>query len=263
MQHNSATYTLGFAFVVCVICAALVCISAVSLAPLQKANRLLDKQKKVLDVCGLLQDGEKLSADDIVQRFNENIVARVVNLETGEYVGEDVVDPATYDQIRAAKDPETSRKAPDNRAQVARIPNYALVYHVVKDGAVEKLVLPIEGKGLWSTLYGFLVLEKDVTTIGGITFYQHGETPGLGGEIDNPLWKAKWPGRKAFDENWVPKIKVVKGDIGPADTDPYRVDALAGATITSRGVSNLLAFWLGDNGFGPYLTKFREQPGSA
>ena len=116
-----------------------------------------------------------------------------------------------------------------------------------------KVALPIEGKGLWSTLYGFLVLGSDGATIRGITFYQHGETPGLGGEIDNLDWKALWDGRQAFDADGRPVIEVVKGKA----SGPTEVDGLSGATLTSRGVTNLVRFWLGDNGFGPYLEQFR------
>ena len=106
---------------------------------------------------------------------------------------------------------------------------------------------------LWSTLYGFLALDARTFEIQGITFYQHGETPGLGGEIDNPKWKALWPGKRAFDENMNPVIEVVKGQAS-ADNE---VDGLSGATMTSRGVTNLLRFWLGENGYGPYLKWFR------
>ena len=124
------------------------------------------------------------------------------------------------------------------------------------------LVLPIEGYGLWSTLYGFLALDADTKTIRGLTYYQHLETPGLGGEVDNPSWKALWPGRVAFDDTGSPVISVIKGRAGSPQEDPYRVDGLSGATITSRGVTHMLRFWLGEAGFAPYLTRFRESQAS-
>ena len=108
----------------------------------------------------------------------------------------------------------------------------------------------------------FLALNPNARTIRGLTFYEHKETPGLGGEVDNPRWKALWPGRLATDENGVPKISVVKGRAGPVSEDPYHVDGLSGATITSNGVTNLMDFWLGENGFGPYLSKQRAGGGS-
>ena len=190
----------------------------------------------------------------IVQLF-ESIEAAVIDLTTGRYAD---VDPLTFDQREAVKDPQRSRQAPPNPAQITRLPDHAKIYQVLKDGEVEQIILPIEGKGLWSTLYGFIALDADTTTIRGITFYQHGETPGLGGEVDNPVWKARWAGRKAYDEHGNVKISVIKGKAGSPETDPYHVDGLSGATITSRGVNHLVQFWLGENGFGPFLSWFRE-----
>lgn len=259
MRLNDTVYTFLFAGAVCLICSTLVSVSAVSLRARQEVNRVLDRQEKVLAVSGLVGDGESLSADLVHERFATNIEPRIVNLETGEYVPESEVDPTTFDQQKTMKNPDTSNEAPPNKAGIRRIPNYALVYQVVEDGNVTELILPVEGKGLWSTLYGYLALDKDTTTIKGLTFYQHGETPGLGGEVDNPRWKALWPGRQAYDEDWNPEIRVIKGPAGSPEEAPYSVDGLSGATITSNGVTHLLQFWLGENGFGPYLENFREK----
>ena len=136
-----------------------------------------------------------------------------------------------------------------------------VVFDIVQDGELKGLILPIEGYGLWGFLYGYLALEPDARTIRGITFYEHGETPGLGGEVDNPRWKALWPGRLAFDDRGKPAITVKKGIAGSVEDDPYQVDGLSGATITSRGVTNLVRFWLGDDGFGPYLDNYRSAAG--
>ena len=144
-------------------------------------------------------------------------------------------------------------------AGITSLPTHALVYQRVQEGQVQSLILPIEGKGLWSTLYGFLALSADVQTIEGITYYEHGETPGLGGEVDNPRWRALWPGRQAFDNQWQPAIRLVKGQVGGPAEDPYAVDALSGATITSNAVTELLRFWLSGQGFGPYLEKARSR----
>ena len=136
---------------------------------------------------------------------------------------------------------------------------YALVYIAIdEEGLLQQMILPVHGKGLWSTLYGFLALDSDMTTINGFAFYEHGETPGLGGEVDNPRWKAQWIGKKAFDKNWNIGIEVLKGKVIPNDPKfQYRVDGLSGATITSRGVRDLLRYWLGENGFKPYLDRLR------
>lgn len=255
MRQYSTLYTIIFSAAVCIVCSLLVSTSAVSLKARQEHNALLNKQESVLMAAGLIQPDEKPTRAQITELF-KSVKAVVIDLKTGK----ESVDtkPETFDQLRATKDPKQSAKAPPNNAGIARLPNQALIYQVLKENKVDEIVLPIEGKGLWSTLYGFLALDADGTTIRGITFYQHYETPGLGGEVDNPKWKALWRGRHAFDENFEPKIEVIKGKAKSPAEDPYRVDGLSGATLTSRGVSHLVRFWLGENGFGPYLRNLRK-----
>jgi len=258
MQHSTG-YVVGFAVAICLVCAILVASSAVGLKPLQDANKLLDRQSKVLAVAGLMVDGETLPREEITSIFEASIKQKVIDLKTGAL--NEGIDVAQFDQQAAASDPETSTEAPDNAAKVRRLPNDALVFDVIENGELKALILPIEGYGLWGTLYGYIALAPDARTIVGITFYQHKETPGLGGEVDNPRWKAHWPGRLAFDDRGNPKISVKKGVAGSPAEDPYNVDGLSGATITSRGVTALVRFWLGDDGFGPYLASYRAQAG--
>lgn len=256
MRQHSARYTLLFSAAVCGVCAIFVSSSAVTLASRQDANEVLEKRRNVLQAAGIMKPGEKLTRAEIDAAF-ANFDAVVIDLGTGEAVPD--VDPGTFDQQKAKQDPKASHPVPENPSRIKRVPDRALIYKVKGDGGqVDMLVLPIEGYGLWGTLYGFLALGADTRTIEGITYYQHKETPGLGGEVDNPSWKALWPGRKAYDDAWEPKIEVIKGPAGKPADDPYRVDGLSGATLTSRGVTNMLHFWLGPEGFGPYLEKFRE-----
>jgi Na+-transporting NADH:ubiquinone oxidoreductase subunit C len=261
MRQDSNAYIIGFATVVCLVCSIVVSTSAVALRERQDRNKVLDRQTQVLVVAGLLEARQKTSPENIEDLFEQNIEIRVIDLETGDY--EDSVESSTFDQRKATKDPSSSRTAPDNNAGLTRLPTHSLVYQRVEDDTVTSLILPIEGKGLWSTLYGFIALAPDTTTIQGITFYEHGETPGLGGEVDNPNWKALWVGRRAYDDDWVPAIEVIKGAAGPVADDPFRVDGLSGSTLTARGVTNLVQFWLGENGFDPYLEKLRKEGGSS
>jgi len=255
VQHSTG-YVLGFSAVVCVVCALFVAGSAVSLKDLQDRNILVDRQKNVLAVAGLMQPGAELTPAEVQKRFDESIRPVVIDMETG--LPDDSADPLTFDMRAAAKDEATSERAPENPSKVLRVPDDGLVYEVVKNDEVEAIILPIEGMGLWSVLYGYIALAPDLNTIKGITFYEQGETAGLGGEVENPRWKALWPGRKAFDERGNVKIQVKKGPAGPPSEDPYQVDGLSGATLTSRGVTNMLHFWLGEEGFGPYLDRLRE-----
>ncbi|MCA9660883.1 MAG: Na(+)-translocating NADH-quinone reductase subunit C [Myxococcales bacterium] len=255
MAH-STPYTIFFAGAVSVVCGVLVASAAVALKPMQDANKLLDQRKQVISVAGLPCAESAADPGAINKCYEDNIRAVVVELKTGEL--QDGVDAAAFDTKRAMKDPATSEEAPANSAKILRLPHNAKLYQVVEGEQVKALILPIQGYGLWSVLYGFLALDADTDTIKGITFYEHGETPGLGGEVDNPKWKSLWPGREAYDDDWKPAIRVIKGQAGPADKAPYSVDGLSGATITSNGVTALVQFWLGENGFGPYLKKFRE-----
>jgi Na+-transporting NADH:ubiquinone oxidoreductase subunit C len=256
MQHNTG-YIIGFAVAVCLVCAFFVSLSAVGLKDRQDANKLLDRQKKVLTVAGLMEDGASLPRDEVTALYDSAIRPKVIDLDTGEPVDE--IDAASFDQRAAAKDPKSSAPAPPNDSKIQRLPHNALVFDVVEDGELKALILPIEGYGLWGTLYGYIALAPDARTVVGITFYEHGETPGLGGEVDNPRWKAQWRDRLAFDDRGNPAIAVVKGSAGPPEEDPYKVDGLSGATITSRGVTALVRFWLGDQGFGPYLDRYRNR----
>ena len=205
---------------------------------------------------GILREDETASRRVIEQRFASFEVVGV-DLRTGEE--DPSFDVTGYDVRRALADMNASRPVPRNRAQIVRIPNHALIYKKLDEaGQLDLIVLPVEGKGLWSTMYGFLALDPDLATIRGLTFYQHGETPGLGGEVDNPRWKALWPGRIAFDETGEPVIAVARGRVGTPQQDPHRVDGLAGATLTSRGVTAMLRFWLGERGYGPYLERLKR-----
>jgi len=257
LEHSSR-YIVLFAAAVCGVCSIFVAVSAVALKDRQERNKKIDVQSKVLVLAGLLDEDADVSPDQVERLFSERIVPRVVDLETGAYL--DDIDGSGLDPKALAADPKTSHEAPPNPAKVRRIPEYTVVYQVMSDdGQLREVILPVQGKGLWSTLYGFIAIGADGNTIEGITFYEHGETPGLGGEVDNPRWKALWKGRKAFDPNGRVAIHVKKGRAGPPQSDPYAVDGLSGATMTSRGVSNLLAFWLGEQGFGRYLEHFRTE----
>src|SRR5690606_38150026 len=147
---------------------------------------------------------------------------------------------------------------------------YAFVYQVMDGDRIDQFVFPIYGKGLWSTLYGYLAVDADGRTLRGITFYQHGETPGLGGEVDNPSWKKRWAShlhpenpKFAYDDEGEVRIQVIKGSVDSNNPDSkYMIDGLSGATITTRGVSDLVQYWLGPHGFGPYL-KSQTDAGSS
>ena len=254
-MQGSVWYNLVFAATICVVCAVFVSGSFVALRDRHLANELLEKQRNVLLAAGLASEDESLSREE-VERRSEPVRQVVIDLQSGEALE---IDSAVFNQRSATTDPETSREAPSNQAGVPRMPDHALVYELRDGGGdLDLVVLPVSGLGLWGTLYGFIALDADLETVRGLTFYEHKETPGLGGEVDNPRWKSLWNGRRAIDGDTV-RIEVVKGQAGDPDNDPYRVDGLVGATITSRGVSRLVRFWLGEHGFRPYFDRLRDE----
>jgi len=258
---ESVANVVFIAVAICLVCSVFVSVAAVSLRPAQQANRDYDRKENILRAAGMLPAGAQTDAEgrDVEELFKQ-FTTRVVDLDTGEYV--DDVDPAQYQQVKAAKDPSRSRALGDDEdtATIKRRENLGLVYLIEGTDGIEKVVLPVRGYGLWSTLYGYLALEGDLETVAGLGFYDQKETPGLGGEVDNPLWKARWPGVKLFDEAGDPAVRLVKKR-SPEGSDAARheVDALSGATITSRGVEHLIRFWAGNLGYGHYLERLKAE----
>jgi len=257
LGNDSLEKTIAVALALCLVCAVFVSFSAVGLKPLQIYNKALDMKKNILDVAGLLDPDT-----DIDQAFETQIEAKIVDLKTGEY--DDSINVISFDQRKAAKDPQQNEVIP-RKSDIASIKvksKKAKVYLVKKGGQISSIILPVHGYGLWSTMYGFLALDADGQTVQSINFYDQAETPGLGGEVVNPTWRALWKGKKVYSADSVPVLRLVKGvvDASKAGAE-HQVDGLAGATLTSNGVSNLIRYWMGDEGFAPYLNKVRTTKG--
>jgi len=256
LSNDSLEKTVMVALAICLACAVVVSASAVALKPLQVKNKSLDMKKNILDVVGLLEEGGNIH--DAFEQFE----VRIVDLDTGDYV--DTIDANTYDQRKAAKDPKLSVAIGRDQdiAHIKRRAKYAKVYLLKKGDRIDAIVLPVHGYGLWSTMYGFLALQGDGETVIGINFYDQAETPGLGGEVVNPQWRALWKDKKVFDESGEPKLGLIKGNVDPARPGAeYEVDGLAGATLTSTGVTNLVRYWMGRQGYARYLENIRSAKG--
>lgn len=270
MGKESVFRTLAVAVGVCAVCAVLVSITAVALKPKQDENKALDKKKNILLAAGLMSaKGYAFDADgkETKERVNVNeafakLVPQVIDLATGEVVEMEPDAIAKLDDREMVKKPET-RIDIASGADIAGIkvkPAQTVIY-LLKDekGEIERYIFPFYGRGLWSTMYGFIALDADLNTVGNICFYDHGETPGLGGEIANPNWQAKWSDKTAFDSQGKVAVHVVKGSVKPdSKTKTFEVDGIAGSTLTCNGVNHAVHYWLGENGFGPYIKKIKE-----
>lgn len=256
MSANNDTIgkTITVALLLCVVCSVVVSAAAVLLKPMQQYNMDQDRKSNILRAAGITDPSKT------VDELFEQITTRIVNLETGEFV-EGMLEAENF--RRASSDPALSRSLPrgEDIASIKRQPKYMPVYMVeAEDGSIETLILPVYGYGLWSTMYGFLALEGDLNTVAGLGFYEHAETPGLGGEIDNAAWRQSWIGKQVYrDDNTAePALRVIKGavDTSAAGAE-YRIDGLAGATLTANGVTYMIQFWLGESGFGPFVANLR------
>ncbi len=258
MPNDSVQKTLIVALAVSLVCSVVVTSTVVLLKPLQQSDIAQEKQRNILEVIGMLEDDKNMDT------LFRGIEAKLVDLATGDYVRVNNIDPNTYDAVKAAANPELSIPVPPDRdiANIGSREKYATVYLVRHDNRMKYLILPVRGLGMYSTLYGLLALEEDANTIFGFSIYQHAETPGLGGKVDDPKWRALWKGKAIYDESGALRIQVIKGSVDankPGAT--YEVDGLTGATMTSRGVNNMLRYWLGDHGYGPFLKKIRPARG--
>ena len=270
-NNDSIKKTLFVVITLSLICSIVVSVAAVGLRDKQKANALLDKQIRILEVSGIEQEGS------VTELYSQFIEARLVDFNTGEFIDGDAL---TYDQRSASKDPAVSiaLTSDQDKAKIRRRANTGLVY-LVKDGeSFSRIILPIHGAGLWSVMYAFVAVEVDLNTIAALTFYEHGETPGLGAEIENADWRAQFvgkqlyhivaPGNKLLDAavtlagketptvSLTPKIKIVK--TGAPEGSMHSVDGISGATLTANGVQYSFDFWFGEMGFGPFLENIRD-----
>ena len=271
LPNDSFEKTVVVALALCLVGAVLVSGSAVILKPLQVSNKAADEKTNILEVVGMLD--ENTNVDEAFKQFE----AKIVNLETGEY--DPFIKPEGFDQRKAAKDPALSEDIPAEKdlAKIGRKSKYSKVYLVKEGEKVKAVILPVSGYGLWSTMHGFLALEGDGQTVIGLNLFDQAETPGLGGEVVNPKWKALWKGKKVYKETseagkeffmkdhtevGEPVLGLVKGSVDPSRSGAvHQVDGLAGATLTSNGVTNLVRYWTSSEGYAPYLAKLRKQRG--
>lgn len=256
-SKESISRTLTVAFCLCFACSVIVSATAVILKPMQDQNRVLDRNKNVLSAAGMYDPATPDA--EVANRFAE-FTPRIADLNSGELLDTARlqnlgIDIATYDQRDYINDPQLSEAIPaqGDIADIKRRVIYPMLYVQEQEGEVATIVLPINGYGLWGILYGYLALEGDGNTVKGISFYELKETPGLGAEVRNPRWRALWPGKQVYGDNGEVALSVVKGQ----GAGNYEIDGLSGATLTSRGVDNMIEYWLGGNGYGPILEQFR------
>ncbi len=245
---------------IALVCSVLVSMSAIGLRPIQLQNELIERYRNIVALTGLAPAGQALSDEEIMSVVTQ-LDLRVVNLETGRFEAD--LDPENINSRRAANDPTASTEIPADAdlARIGRRAHHEVVYLIWRDEGLSRIILPIHGQGMWSTLYGLIGLEADLNTVAAITFYEQTETAGLGDQIQRPEWQALWQGRQLFGGDDNVRFRVASGVVEPgAPGSEHEVDGLSGATITGSGVTNLVRFWFGSEGYGPLLAEIRESP---
>ena len=246
-MNDSVLKTLGVAFAICLVCSLIVSFAAVSLRDLQNENAINNKSIKILQAAKIYDE-----SIDVRTQFDK-LEMKFVDFETGKILNSyKDFKIEEYDQLKSTRDSNLSKplSAADDIAIIKNRENVGKFF-IVRDqnNNIDKLILPIRGYGLWGTLFGYVAIEEDFNTVAGLEFYEHKETPGLGAEVDNPRWKALWPGKKIYKDDKV-VLSVIKGKVQTGDVNSnYKVDGLSGATLTSRGVNNMLTYWFGESGY--------------
>jgi len=247
MAKDSVFRSYYTVLLLALICSALIAFTAVGLRPQQESNRLQDQRKNILYAAGLFEKGKN------IDELFAPIETRYIELATGLYLTKDQLDSKAKSKGRVLDND-------DDIASLHLLEQYSPVYLVKQNGQLSQIILPVRGKGLWSTMYAYVAIDSDLTTIRGISFYEHGETPGLGGEIESRKWQDGWQGKKVYDPNGDMELRVIKGTAdATGDKNLYQIDGLSGATLTAKGVSKLMEFWFGEHGFKPYLLQLKKQ----
>ncbi len=255
LPNESPAKAVIMTLLVCLLASVVVAGSAIILGPKQITNRQLAQERQIAEILR----GASTNGVDVRDFDTANLEARVVDLATGEYA--DATDAATFDERRLIRDPAHSVTiaADQDLAQIKSRAKYAVVHLLLSDGKPQVVVLPVRGLGFGSMLYGYVGLSGDTERVVGLGFYEHGETPGLGAMIDDPAWQRLWSGKKVWRPDGEVGLGVARGPVVPGTTEAaHYVDGITGATWTGQGVTNLLRYWLGEHGFGPYLEKLRR-----
>ncbi len=247
MDNNSIAKTLIVIVLLCGVCSIIVSAMAIGLRPLQEANARAEISRGVLEVSGLYQPG--VDEAELLKLAE----SRIVDLATGRFA--DAIAAEDFDLQSALTDPSLTRalSAQEDIASIGRLPRYIKVSLIRRDDRLLRIVLPVYGYGLWSTLYGFIALEPDANTVYGLKFYQHKETPGLGGRVDSPAWRAQWHGKRIYDDEGNLRLTVGKCGTMTNKTEEHQLDGLSGATLTACGVDNIIRFWFGKQAYGRFL----------
>jgi Na+-transporting NADH:ubiquinone oxidoreductase subunit C len=223
--------TIFFATALCVACSLMLTMASTGLNAFQRENALVDRQKNILQAVGAVVPGQSYTADDIKALYQSSIQCVSVG-ESGKVMSAEAT-PA----------------------------NTLPLYLYLKDDEVASYIIPVDSRGLWGRIYGYLALDTDGSTVTGFTVYKHAETPGLGGEIENQWFQRNFVGKRIVDYSGeFVSVKIAKGTVKNVvrqDLQPNYVDGISGATMTGKFLSEGLEDIL--QTYEPVSIHFRNQ----
>jgi Na+-transporting NADH:ubiquinone oxidoreductase subunit C len=260
MNNDSPQKALLVVFLVALVCSILVSVASVTLKPIQQRNQLVERSRNVVALTGLTEAGVALSGDEVLAAV-EQLDIRVINIDSGTFATE--IDPAGFDARAAMNDPERSIAIPpaEDVTNLGRRSSHEIIYLVWDGATLSRIIFPIVGQGMWSTIRGFIALQNDLNTIAAISFYEQAETAGLGDQILRPDWQAQWQGRKLFDNQGTLRFRTGPGIIKPdSPAAAHQVDSLSGATVTADAVTQIITYWFGPNGYRLFLDNLQAAP---
>lgn len=233
MKEFSNRYIFIFSAVMVIAVATLLSLAATLLQPRQLKNLEIEKKKSMLESIGIAST--KKTTETLYDKY---ISKGFVLNSKGEIVtGVDAFNVVLNIEQKKPLDQQ-----------------YLPVFNAQPDNGEMVIILPVEGKGLWGPIYGYVSLKSDMNTIFGVTFDHKGETPGLGAEINTTEFESMFPGKKLFEADKFVSIAVIKGGAKPDDL--HSVDAISGGTITSKGLQKMLLDCIGK--YNDYLLKNRN-----
>lgn len=254
LNKDSVFGTFVVIISLCLVCSVLVSSAVVALGPFQQAAIANDRQVNILRVSGFDIEGS------VSETYAKHIEAKLLDLETGKFTEATSAEADAFNFQSLAKDPAYNVAIPADQDYAGiRTRTKLMPVFLSKDdeGQVVRYILPFYGQGLWSTMYGYVAVAPDGNTVKAVTFYSHGETPGLGGEIDNPNWQAQWLDKKLFREDGSRGLHITKIADHVGEGKDFDVDCLSGATLTSNGVDHSINYWF-SVAYKPFLDNLRK-----
>lgn len=247
LPNESRTKTLIVAFLVAAGATLLLSGATVLLRPIQAQNRAAEAKAQLAALVAGVP-----GMTELLEGAGGQLSTVVIDLDRG--AAAEGVTPETLPDALADGANWSALAPGDDLAGLGRRPDLAQIYLLRAGDTIRLLLLPMAGAGYNGTINAVMALQGDLATVAGFAIIGHQETPGLGARIEEPAWLAQFVGRQTRDERGQLRFAVARGSAG----NVHEVDGITGATRTTNGISQMVRFWLGPQGYGPLLEAIRR-----